>query len=140
MATEQMEENLRRSEYTLERRGMKLSRSKTESMSLNERDPGRTMKVQGLEIRKVKDFKCWSRVHSRGGCGNKGEEACGSRLEQLENGIRCSVFHKSVSKNQRKGKMVVGPAMSPGLETEALSRRQEAGLAETKMLSFPLNC
>lgn len=32
------------------------------------------MKVQGLEIRKVKDFKCWSRVHSRGGCGNKDEK------------------------------------------------------------------
>lgn len=67
MATEQMEENLRRSEYTVERRGMRLSRRKTEPMSLNERDPGGTMKVQGLEMRKVKDFKCWSRVHSRGG-------------------------------------------------------------------------
>lgn len=81
---------------------MRLSRSKTESMSLNERDPGRTMKVQGLEIRKVKDFKCWSRVHSRGGCGNKGEEACGSRLEQWEKGIRCSVFHKCQQESKER--------------------------------------
>lgn len=50
---------------------MRISTSKTEYRSLNDRDLDRTMKFQELEVKKA--IMCCSRV-----------QACGNRLEQLE--------------------------------------------------------
>ena len=41
--------------YVLERRGMKVSHSKTEYMCVNERNPSGTMRLQGVEVKKVED-------------------------------------------------------------------------------------
>ncbi|KAK2919253.1 hypothetical protein Q8A73_003624 [Channa argus] len=74
---EQVEENLERWRSALENRGMKLSRSKTEYMCVNERDPGGTVRLQGAEVKKVQHFKyLGSTVQSNGEC----EEASASRL------------------------------------------------------------
>ncbi|KAK2842758.1 hypothetical protein Q5P01_012958 [Channa striata] len=54
---EQVEEQLERWRFALERRGMKVSRSKTEYMCVNERDPGRSVRLQGAEVKKVQEFK-----------------------------------------------------------------------------------
>ncbi|KAK3559384.1 hypothetical protein QTP86_012755, partial [Hemibagrus guttatus] len=49
---EQMEENLERWRFALERRGMKLSRSKTEYMCVNDREGSGTVRLQGEEVKK----------------------------------------------------------------------------------------
>lgn len=54
---EDVEEELERWRYALERRGMKISRSKTEYLCVNEKDGGGTVRLQGEEVTKVKDFK-----------------------------------------------------------------------------------
>ncbi|KAK3553611.1 hypothetical protein QTP70_006058 [Hemibagrus guttatus] len=46
---EQVEENLERWRFALERRGMKVSRSKTEYMCVNEREGSGTVRLQGEE-------------------------------------------------------------------------------------------
>ncbi|KAM7373883.1 hypothetical protein PAMP_006573 [Pampus punctatissimus] len=66
---EQVEEKLERWRFVLERRGMKVSRSKTEYMCVNERDPSRRVRLQGEEIKKVEDFKyLGSTVQNNGEC------------------------------------------------------------------------
>ena len=68
---ENMEEDLERWRYALERRGMKVSRSKTEYLCANEMDTGQqlTMKLQDVELPKAQDFKYFdSTVQKDGGC------------------------------------------------------------------------
>ncbi|KAK3574385.1 hypothetical protein QTP86_006574 [Hemibagrus guttatus] len=69
---EQVEENLERWRFALERRGMKVSRSKTEYMCVNEREGSGTVRLQGEEVKKVQDFKyLGSTVQSNGECGKE---------------------------------------------------------------------
>ncbi|KAK3535230.1 hypothetical protein QTP70_005021 [Hemibagrus guttatus] len=71
---EQVEENLERWRFALERRGMKVSRSKTEYMCVNEREGSGTVRLQGEEVKKVQEFKyLGSTVQSNGECGKEGE-------------------------------------------------------------------
>ncbi|KAK3560729.1 hypothetical protein QTP86_014858 [Hemibagrus guttatus] len=49
---EQVEENLERWRFALERRGMKVSRSKTEYMCVNEREGSGTVRLHGEEVKK----------------------------------------------------------------------------------------
>ncbi|KAK3507820.1 hypothetical protein QTP70_000887 [Hemibagrus guttatus] len=69
---EQVEENLERWRFALERRGMKVSRSKTEYMCVNEREGSGTVGLQGEEVKKVQEFKyLGSTVQSNGECGKE---------------------------------------------------------------------
>ncbi|KAK3545219.1 hypothetical protein QTP70_002066 [Hemibagrus guttatus] len=69
---EQVEENLERWRFALERRGMKVSRSKTEYMCVNEREGSGTVRLQGEEVKKVQEFKYMgSTVQSNGECGKE---------------------------------------------------------------------
>ncbi|KAK3512100.1 hypothetical protein QTP70_030345 [Hemibagrus guttatus] len=69
---EQVEESLERWRFALERRGMKVSRSKTEYMCVNEREGSGTVRLQGEEVKKVQEFKyLGSTVHSNGECGKE---------------------------------------------------------------------
>ncbi|KAK3506198.1 hypothetical protein QTP70_018857, partial [Hemibagrus guttatus] len=71
-STEQVEENLERWRFALERRGMKVSRSKTEYMCVNEREESGTVRLQGEEVKKVQEFKyLGSTVQSNGECGKE---------------------------------------------------------------------
>ncbi|KAK3549360.1 hypothetical protein QTP70_034599, partial [Hemibagrus guttatus] len=70
---EQVEENLERWRFALERRGMKVSGSKTEYMCVNEREGSGTVRLQGEEVKKVQEFKyLGSTVQSNGECGKEG--------------------------------------------------------------------
>ncbi|MCJ8735267.1 hypothetical protein PDJAM_G00244980 [Pangasius djambal] len=70
---EQVEENLERWRFALERRGMKVSRSKTEYMCVNEREGSGTVRLQGEEVKKAQEFKyLGSTVQSNGECGKEG--------------------------------------------------------------------
>ncbi|KAK3551898.1 hypothetical protein QTP70_031558 [Hemibagrus guttatus] len=69
---EQVEENLERWRFALERRGMKVSRGKTEYMCVNEREGSGTVRLQGEEVKKVQEFKyLGSTVQSNGECGKE---------------------------------------------------------------------
>ncbi|MCI4382152.1 hypothetical protein PGIGA_G00260540 [Pangasianodon gigas] len=139
---EQVEENLERWRFALERRGMKVSRSKTEYMCVNEREGSGTVTLQGEEVKKVQEFKyLGSTVQSNGEC----EKEVKKRVQAGWNGWRkvSGVLCDRKISARIKGKVyktVVRPAMLYGLETVSLRKRQESELevAELKMLRFSL--
>ncbi|KAK3548355.1 hypothetical protein QTP70_010717, partial [Hemibagrus guttatus] len=139
---EQVEENLERWRFALERRGMKVSRSKTEYMCVNERQGSGTVRLQGEEVKKVQEFKyLGSTVQSNGECGKEVKK----RVQAGWNGWRkvSGVLCDQKISARIKGKVyrtVVRAAMLYGLETVSLRKRQEAELevAELKMLRFSL--
>ncbi|KAK3555667.1 hypothetical protein QTP86_025750, partial [Hemibagrus guttatus] len=139
---EQVEENLERWRFALERRGMKVSRSKTEYMCVNEREGSGTVRLQGEEVKKVQEFKyLGSTVQSNGECGKEVKK----RVQAGWNGWRkvSGVLCDRKISARIKGKVyrtVVRPAMLYGLETVLLRKRQESELevAELKMLRFSL--
>ncbi|KAK3528704.1 hypothetical protein QTP70_009956 [Hemibagrus guttatus] len=139
---EQVEENLERWRFALERRGMKVSRSKTEYMCVNEREGSGTVRLQCEEVKKVQEFKyLGSTVQSNGECGKEVKK----RVQAGWNGWRkvSGVLCDRKISARIKGKVyrtVVRPAMLYGLETVSLRKRQESELevAELKMLRFSL--
>ncbi|KAK3574486.1 hypothetical protein QTP86_008088 [Hemibagrus guttatus] len=139
---EQVEENLERWRFALERRGMKVSCSKTEYMCVNEREGSGTVRLQGEEVKKVQEFKyLGSTVQSNGECGKEVKK----RVQAGWNGWRkvWGVLCERKISARIKGKVyrtVVRPAMLYGLETVSLRKRQESELevAELKMLRFSL--
>ncbi|KAK3564226.1 hypothetical protein QTP86_011199 [Hemibagrus guttatus] len=139
---EQVEESLERWRFVLERRGMKVSRSKTEYMCVNEREGSGTVRLQGEEVKKVQEFKyLGSTVQSNGECGKEVKK----RVQAGWNGWRkvTGVLCDRKISARIKGKVyrtVVRPAMLYGLETVSLRKRQESELevAELKMLRFSL--
>ncbi|KAK3548876.1 hypothetical protein QTP70_021268 [Hemibagrus guttatus] len=89
---EQVEENLERWRFALERRGMKVSCGKTEYMFVNEREGSGTVRLQGEEVKKVQEFKyLGSTVQSNGECGKEVKK----RVQAGWNGWR-KVFRSSV--------------------------------------------
>ncbi|KAK3559897.1 hypothetical protein QTP86_026171 [Hemibagrus guttatus] len=139
---EQVEENLERWRFALERRGMKISCSKTEYMCVNEREGSGTVRLQGEEVKKVQEFKyLGSTVQSNGECAKEVKK----RVQAGWNGWRkvSGVLCDQKISARIKGKVyrtVVRPAMLYGLETVSLRKRQESELevAELKMLRFSL--
>ncbi|KAK3524627.1 hypothetical protein QTP70_031377, partial [Hemibagrus guttatus] len=139
---EQVEENLERWRFALERRGMKVSGSKTEYMCVNEREGSGTVRLQGEEVKKVQEFKyLGSTVQSNGECGKEVKK----RVQAGWNGWRkvSGVLCDRKISARIKGKVyrtVVRAAMLYGLETVSLRKRQESELevAELKMLRFSL--
>ncbi|XP_051793650.1 uncharacterized protein LOC127530564 [Acanthochromis polyacanthus] len=139
---EQVEEKLEAWRFALERRGMKVSRSKTEYLCVNERDPSGRVRLQGEEIKKVEDFKyLGSTVQSNGECGKevKKRVQAGWNGWRKVSGVMCD-RRVSAKMKGKVYKTVVRPAMLFGLETVSLRKRQEAELevAELKMLRFSL--
>ncbi|KAK3543094.1 hypothetical protein QTP70_010647 [Hemibagrus guttatus] len=139
---EQVEENLERWRFALERRGMKVSHSKTEYMCVNEREGSGTVRLQGEEVKKVLEFKfLGSTVQINGECGKEVKK----RVQAGWNGWRkvTGVLCDRKISARIKGKVyrtVVRAAMLYGLETVTLRKRQESELevAELKMLRFSL--
>lgn len=54
---QQVEMNLERWRYAMKRRGMKVSRSKTEYMCMNEREGGVIVQLQRTDVLRVDGFK-----------------------------------------------------------------------------------
>ncbi|KAK3551641.1 hypothetical protein QTP70_020851 [Hemibagrus guttatus] len=100
---EQVEENLERWRFALERRGMKVSRSKTEYMCVNEREGSGTVRLQGEEVKKVQEFKyLGSTVQSNGECGKEVKK----RVQASWNGWRKVsgvLCDQKISENQGEG-------------------------------------
>ncbi|KAK3547878.1 hypothetical protein QTP86_034175 [Hemibagrus guttatus] len=124
---EQVEENLERWRFALERRGMKVSGSKTEYMCVNEREGSGTVRLQGEEVKKVQEFKyLGSTVQSNG----EYEKEVKKQVQAGWNGWRkvWGVLCDRKISARIKGKVyrtVVRAAMLYGLETVSLRKRQE---------------
>ncbi|KAK3517653.1 hypothetical protein QTP70_014779 [Hemibagrus guttatus] len=101
---EQVEENLERWRFALERRGMKVSRSKTEYMCVNDREGSGTVRLQGEEVKKVQEFKyLGSTVQSNGECAKdvKKRVQAGWNGWRKVSGVLCD--RKIISENQEEG-------------------------------------
>ena len=121
-----LEEDLEICRNALERRGLKVSRNKTEYLRFEGVDDGEELKLQGEKVKRAKNFKyLGSTVSSDGRC----EEEVRRRIQA---GWMCwrKVFGFLCDRKlsaKVKGKMyksVVRPAMLYGLETVAVTERQ----------------
>ena len=139
---EEVEQRLESWKYALERRGMKVSRSKTEYLCINGGNDDETVKMEDAKVPRVKEFKyLGSTVQESGGC----EREVKKRVQAGWNGWRrvSGVICDRRLPARVKGKVyssMVRPAMVYGLETVAVTKKQveEMEVAEMKMLRFAM--
>ena len=138
----EVERRLESWKYALERRGMKVSRSKTEYLCMNGGNDDETLKMEDTKVPRVKEFKyLGSMAQESGGC----EREVLKRVQAGWNGWRrvSGVICDRRLPARVKGKVycsVVRPAMVYGLEIVAVAKKQveEMEVAETKMLRFAM--
>ena len=139
---EEVEQRLEFWKYALERRGMKVSRSKTKYLCINGENDDETVKMEDTKLPRVKEFKyLGSTVQESGVC----ESEVKKRVQEEWNGWRrvSGVICDKRLPARVKGKVyssVVRPAMAYGLETVAVTKKQveEMEVAEMKMLRFAM--
>ena len=69
---EEVEQRLECWRYALERRGMKISRSKTKYLCINKGNDNKTVKMEDTKVQRVKEFKyLGSTVQESGSCERK---------------------------------------------------------------------
>ena len=133
----EVERRLESWKYALERRGMKVSRSKTEYLCINGGNDDETVKMEDAKVPRVKEFKyLGSMVQESDGC----EREAKKRVQAGWNGWRrvSGVICDKRSPARVKGKVyssMVRPAMVYGLETVAVTKKQ---VEEMKMLRFAM--
>ena len=126
----------------LERRGMKISRSKTEYLCINGENDDKTVKMEDTTVPRIKEFKyLGSTVQKSSSC----EREVKKRVQAGWNGWRkvSGVICDRRLPARVKGKVyssVVRPAMVYGLETVMVTKKQveEMEVAEMKILRFAM--
>ena len=126
----------------MERRGIKVSRSKTEYLWINGGNDDETVKMEDTKVPRVKEFKYLrSTVQESGDC----EREVQKKVQAKWNGWRrvLGVIYDRSLPARVKGKLyssVVRPAMVYGLETVAFTKKQvkEMEVAKMKMLRFAI--
>ena len=137
-----LEEDLEIWRNALERRDLKVSRSKTEYLRVGGLVDGEEFKLQGEKVKRTKNFKYLGSTVSNDG---RREEEIRRRIQagwmswRKVSGVLCD--RKLLAKV--KGKMyksVVRPAMLYGMETMAVTERQmgKMEVAELKMVRWAL--
>jgi len=139
---EQAEESLEKWRCVLERRGMRVSRAKTEYVCLNGTADGGSIRMQGVLLPRAKEFKyLGSTVQEDGECGRevKMKVQAGWNGWKKMSGIICD-RRVSARLKGRVYNTAIRPAMLYGMETVALTRKQEAEfeVAELRMLRFAM--
>ena len=137
----ELEEDLEIWKNPLERRGLKVSWSKTEYLRVGGVDDGEELKLQGEKVNRAKNFKyLGSTVSSNGRC-----EEVRRRIQAGWMGWRkvSGVLGDRKLSAKVKGKMymsVVRPAMLYRMETVAVTERQmgKKEVAELKMVRWAL--
>ena len=138
----EVERRLESWKYSLERRGIKVNRSKIEYLCINGGNDDETVKMDDTKVPRVKEFKyLGSTVQESGGC----EREVKKRVQAGWNGWRrvSGVICDKRLPARVKGKVyssVVRTAMVYGLETVAATKKQveEMEVAEMKMLRFTM--
>ena len=139
---EEVERRLECWKYALERRGMKVSRSKTEYLCVNVENDEETVKMKDTKVPRVKEFKyLGSTVQKR----DSGEREVKKRVQAGWNGWRkvSGVICDRRLPARVKGKVyssVVRPAMVNALETVEVTKKQveEMEVAEMKIMRFAM--
>ena len=138
---EKMERRLESWKYALERRGMKVNRSKTEYFYINGGNNDKTVKMEDTKVPRVKEFKYLGSTVQESGCC---EREVKKKVQAGWNGWRrvSGVICDKRLPARVKGKMyssVVRPAMVYGLETVPVTKKQvEMEVAEMKMLRLTM--
>ena len=135
---EEVKQRLEAWRYTLERRGIKTSRSKTKYLCINGGNDDETVKMEDTKVPRVKEFKyLGSTVEKSGSC----EREVKKRVQAGWNGRRkvTGVICDRRLPARVKGKVyssVVRLTMVYGLKTVAVTKKQvkEMEVAEMKML------
>ena len=128
--------------YGLERRGMKVSRSKTEYCCINGGNDDETVKMENAKVPRVKEFKyLGSTVQESGSCEREIKKRVQARWNEWRKVSRVICDKRLPARV--KGKVyssVVRPAMLYGLETVTVTKKQveEMEVAEMKMLRFAM--
>ena len=127
--------------YALERRGMKVSWSKTEYLCTNGGNDNETVKMEDTKVPRVKEFMyLGSTVQESGGCKRevKKRVRAGWNGWRRVSGIICD--RRLPARVKGKAGSVVKPAMVYGFETVAVTKKQmeEMEVAEKKMLRFTM--
>ena len=138
----EVERRLESWKYALERKRMKVSRSKTEYLCINGENDDEIVKMEDIKVPRVKEFKySGSTVQESGGC----EREVKKRVQAGWNGWRrvSGVICDRRLPARVKGKVyssVVRPAMVYGRETVAVTKKQveEMEVTEMKMLRFAM--
>lgn len=68
---------------------MKVSRSKTEYMCVNEREDKGTVSMEGVEVAKLDDFKCLVSTVQSTRVQNRDDEENVGRMDQVEKSQEC---------------------------------------------------
>ena len=136
-----LEENLEIWRNALERRGLKVSRSKTKYLRVGGVDDGEELKLQGEKIKRAKNFKyLGSTVSSNGRCEEEKRRIQAEWMSWRKvSGVLCD---RKLSAKV-KGKMyesVVRPTMLYGMETVVVTEKQvgKMEVAELKMVRWAL--
>ena len=137
-----MERRLECCRYALERRGMKVSRSKTQYLCVNGDSNKETVKMDDTKVPRVKEFKyLGSTVQESGSCEReiKRRVQAGWNSWRKVSGVICDKRLPARVKGKVHS-LVMRPAMVYGLETVAVTKKQveEMEVAETKMLRFAM--
>ena len=139
---EEVERKIKCWRSALKRKGIKVSRSRTKYLCVNEGNDEETVKMDDTKVQRVKKFKyLGSTVQENGSC----EREVKKRVQEGWNGWRkvSGVICDRRLPAKVKGKVyssVVRPAMVYGLETVAVTKKQveEMEVAEMKMLRFTM--
>ena len=138
----ELEEDLEIWRNALEKRGLKVSRSKTEYLRVGDVDNGEELNLQGEKIKKAKSFKyLGSTVSSDGRC----KEEVRRRIQtgwmswRKVSGVLCD-RKLSAKVKSKMYKSVVRPIMLYGMETVAVTERQvgKMEVAELKIMRWPM--
>ena len=139
---EEVERRLESWMYALEKRGMKVSRSKTKYLCINDGNDDETVKMEDAKVPRIKEFKySGSTVQESGSCKREVKK----RVQAGWNGWR-KVSKVICNKRLPAGvkekaySSVVRPAMVYGRETVPVTKKQveEMEVAEMKMLRFAM--
>ena len=139
---EEVERRLKCWRYALERRGMKVSSSKSKYLCINGGNDDKTVKMEDTKVPRVKEFKyLGSKVQESGGCERKVKRRVQAGWNRWRKVL--GVICERRSPARVKGKVynsVVRPAMVYGLEKVAVTKKQveEMEVAEIKMLRFAM--
>jgi len=139
---EEVEEKTERWRQGLERRGMRVSRTKTEYMCFNDSESPGCVTLEGLPLPKVDSFKylgCLLQNDGKSDREVKRKVQAGWNAWRKITGVLCERRIAPRVKGKIY-KVVVRPAMTFGLETLALTKKQteELETAEMSMLRFSL--
>ena len=139
---EEVEQRLESWKYALERRGMKVSRSKTKYLCVNGGNDDETVKMDDTKVPRVKEFKyLGSTVQESGSCEGEVKKTvqAGWNGWRKVSEVICNMRLPARVK-EKVYISVVRPAIVYGLEMMAVTKKQleEMEVREMKMLRFAM--